>query len=260
MICSHGPAPQKFVEHLPYDALRIGADGQDDVLNGGKQSVQGGRGWMAAQLAGISQSYIEGHLEIVVDVPRWGGGADYQLVLVYVPDGGYQCLPHKSLILDGVHAKSGNVTSYLARDLVFVRTGSFAELGQEVVPALVSFPCWVRLTPKKRRVNFIRVALFETPHKVIRICSEGKINQAGVGFGDCLDASDGGLVEGVSEIANGCGRNMPDSPRNPPGELNFERLVSGFRVYINDTGATIALEKSFASDVELGEIFLSLRD
>ncbi|MCA0058386.1 hypothetical protein [Mesorhizobium sp. B261B1A] len=189
-----------------------------------------------------------------------GGGADYQLVLVNVPDRGYQRPLHKSVIFDGVHAKSENVASYLARDLVFVRTGSFAELGQEIVSALVSFPCWVRLTPKKRRVNFIREALLETPHKVVRICSEGKVNLAGVGVSDCLDASDGGLVEGMSEIANGGGRNMPDSPRNLPGELDFERLVSGFRVYINDTGATIALEKSFAGDVELGEIFLSLRD
>jgi hypothetical protein len=102
---------------------------QDDAVNYGHQLAKGARDWEARHLPSVSEHYVKGNCELVVDMTIRGRRSDYQLIIVNVPDGW-----DSDTGMGAVNAVPGifdDLPAYLARELVFVWPGGTAK-GKEL--------------------------------------------------------------------------------------------------------------------------------
>lgn len=246
------------------DLSRLGLQLEDDVFNDGQKRTDDGVDILAGKLASIRKAYIEQDLEIVVDVAAGEGLPDCQLIVRHIPARWHGHF-HKVSASDAVDANLGNSALYVARDLVFVWTRDLAEGGEEVIPAGISSPTWIRLERFQQRKNLlgeiVERGTRQSSFEVLRVSNEREVELSDIdAWPEHPQAVAHGLVEAVPKIADGGGNDMAQAARDWPIEPDLVDFISSIRLDINDVGIGLTLKQPAVNGPKFVQAFVCLAD
>lgn len=215
------------------------------------------------KLFSVTEGYLEGKLDIVVNVSLGAGNPDYQLIISGVPPR-WQPQTVNLMANDGVRLKAGDEAIYSEGGLVFVWSHGITEASQEIIPTLISGSGWVRLERFKRRLNFMVDNVvgfgFQPTSEVVRVRCYREIDEAGIDAAGISDGATEGLVKGVTDIVDGITGDGSHPIWYRADEFDLVRFQTCYRIDINDVGVAISRKERGTRGLENLDIFLSLAE
>lgn len=150
--------------------------------------------------------------------------------------------------------------SYIERDqcAVFLGVAELVQGPEGVIPSLV----WLKRAEECE--DFRRQILAASPSNHMlqggSIVPEGKLGLLGIDFPASDRACVTALVEDGAEIVGSVKDDAGEVRWQPPCKLDLMKILSGWKVLVNDVGPWLCIDKLVDSSVEVVDVMLCARD
>lgn len=207
--------------------------GENDALNFARYGIEGANRLLASQDINVAKRYVEGDLDLIVQVGTWAEPQIFDLICRGVPAGVAEAPTGNAAARNArLHHHTGRANRH--EHAVSVGVPYAVETPQQVIPSLV----WVERCQERAYLGWVssQTTTIEFSQNAGGIACEGKAGVWGVTADQCDRASIDGMVESIAKIAAYVFDDSPEFTRKGGCEPYLMDFLAGLRIYLDDTG------------------------